>query len=123
MITTIEQMAKQVGLSLANDEKPLMEAFAQLVREAHTKELLAGVGESVAAYDSDYEYADNTGLIDYLVTNGVPLKKGDLLYTADQVAAAVLRERERIAEYVNRNLMSSGEYADAILEGRQQNEH
>ena len=120
MTKEIEQLARTVCDSLIDQrgretfvfDNHGVERFAQLVREAHTKELLAGVGEPEHwrlwnEHNRMWFYRD------------VPDEPNcEPLYTASQVASAVLRERERIAEYVNRNLMSSGEYFDAIREGK-----
>lgn len=73
-----------------------IERFAALIREAVVQELVAGSGEPVAfrALRPDWE-----GLPIYF--GGKPDRIGAIpLYTADQLAGAVLRERERCAKAV-----------------------
>ena len=97
MTTTIEQMARDAGaipihgapkdLALVSIDR--INRFAQLVREAHTKELLAGVGEPVATKTEGGAYGSITLHIPWDETPG-----GTKLYTADKLAAAVLAAKK-----------------------------
>ena len=78
-----------------------LQTFANLVIEAHNKELLEGSGEPVlkVVHDEicykDKSYSQSHGTW-CPVTDVLDIfKKDETLYTADQLAAAVLRERER----------------------------
>lgn len=94
MTTTIEQLARQAGFIIGNSvttgEPNSPARFAALVREAHTKELLAGVGEPVGSAEV-YAGMDEHDVPEYTYVDA---------YTADQVAAAVLAERAKWQQYL-----------------------
>jgi len=99
---SIIELAREAGMSIHTDDRPYMEMlerFAQLVREQRDAELLAGSGEP-CAFEVYVELVDNSYLVDSLdddqliddCTNHDAVVTN--LYTADQLAAAVLRSRD-----------------------------
>lgn len=96
-MTTIEQMARDVGAVIESRKAPMFEtlvAFAVLVREARDAELLAGVGEPVAWWIPKHTHPD-------LISRVRWSDECKPLYTDSQVAAAVLAERERVNRGMN----------------------
>ena len=106
-ILGLAKQADAVSIDVNGDRKKAserLEHFAKLVIEAHNKELLEGSGEPVAwvrpsskengiVYDSTFR--DAVGC----VAGKARIEQGfQPLHTPDQLAAAVLREREKHSE-------------------------
>jgi hypothetical protein len=82
-----------------------LQAFAQLVRDDYRAELLAGSGEPVGYKRDDGTLGSSADAMHDMAKAGVCWDGYEYVYTADQLAAAVLREREAFAaertEYAN----------------------
>ena len=117
---TVEQLAREAGLHIYPEYSAAFQRFHDAAIAQYRESLLAGVGEPVAMValcvqplrsSVQGSWQAPPRLEAMLITKW---DNGDRLYTADQMAASVLRERERLAEYIDRNLMSAREYAAAI---------
>lgn len=132
----IEQLAREAGLGYAGPHHPGatqggLRYFAALVIAAGHKRLLEGSGEPVAVtlrFEGDERLClscvfDTVGEAeeyrDFRTTGHPDIVE---LYTADQMAAAVLRERERcaaIADKWSKRADDVGGYLAAAIRGQQ----
>lgn len=97
----VEKLAKKAGIAKHGLGytcwEGQLEKFAALIRAERDAELLAGVGEPIGdGFTQLIQVGDTPSTVEIIRIQGV----GVPVYTADQVAAAVLRERERCAKVV-----------------------
>lgn len=123
---TVEELAREAGLMRPQMIGPELERFAALIREAVVQELVAGSGEPVAfMYEGEPYFDGNKWHTTYQLTqskvvaefNSGTIKKPTQLFTRDQLAGAVARERERnarLCESFNSEPMSHASVAAAI---------
>lgn len=85
---TIEQLAREAWQLefIPESDTPKLQRFAELVIAQYRESLLAGVGEAVGVVKW-VGFPDGKEYVDWKTV--VP--NGTLIYTADQLAAAVLR--------------------------------